>query len=66
MKIKYDRELDILTISFSDEVVSESDEIKPGLIVDYGHEGRIIRLEMLDASKHSDAPFKVEYEVSVE
>jgi uncharacterized protein YuzE len=35
MKIKYDKEVDILYIHFSDRKIVESDEEKPGIILDY-------------------------------
>ncbi len=63
MKIKYDQEVDILLIELSDSEVYESDESKPGVILDYDKEGKIIRIEILDASKRTSTPFKFEYEM---
>ncbi len=63
MKIKYDQEVDILLIELSDSEVYESDESKPGVILDYDREGQIIRIEILDASKRTGTPFKFEYEM---
>ncbi len=51
MKISYDRETDSLTITLSDVPVKESDEIRPGVIADFSEDDRIVRLEILDASK---------------
>ncbi len=64
MKIKYDQESDILYISLSDEAVFESDENKPGIILDYSNEGKIVGIEILKASKQIPQPLKVEYEVA--
>jgi uncharacterized protein YuzE len=64
MKIKYDQESDILYISLSDEAVFESDENKPGIILDYSNEGKIVGIEILKASKQMPQPLKVEYEVA--
>jgi uncharacterized protein YuzE len=64
MKIKYDQESDVLYISFSDEAVFESDENKPGVILDYSNEGKIVGIEILKASKQMPQPLKVEYEVA--
>ena len=62
MKIKYDKEVDILYIQFSDKKVGESDEEKPGIILDYDNEGTIIGIEVLNASKKMPKPMKFEYE----
>ena len=51
MKVKYDKEVDILYITLSEEKVKESDEHKPGVILDFDAEGNIVGLEILDASK---------------
>jgi uncharacterized protein YuzE len=62
MKVRYDKELDILCVSLSDEVVFESDEEKKGLILDYSSDGRVVGIELLNASKQIGSPVKVEYE----
>ena len=62
MKVKYDKEVDILYIQFSENPVNESDEGKPGIILDYDKEGSIVAIEILDASKKFPNPNKVEYE----
>jgi len=63
MKVKYNKEVDVLIIQISDGEISESDEPKPGIIIDYDKEGNILRIEILDASKHADSPYRVEYEM---
>ena len=65
MKVKYDREVDILSISISDEVVFESDEDKKGVILDYSADGRIVGIEILNASGQAGNPAKVEYEFAL-
>ena len=35
MKVVYDAEVDVLRILFSDAAIEESDEDKPGTILDY-------------------------------
>jgi uncharacterized protein YuzE len=64
MKIKYDKEVDVLNINFSNAQITETDEDKPGIIIDYDVNGNIVEIEVLNASKHSDSPFKVEYELA--
>jgi len=39
MKANYDRKTDILSIIFTDTLVAESDEDKPGVILDYDEKG---------------------------
>lgn len=64
MKVKYDPEVDVLTIILSDRPVDESDESKPGVIIDYDAGGNVVSIEILDASKRMGNPMSVEYAVS--
>ena len=64
MKVKYDKEQDILYVSFSDEAVFESDEDKKGIILDYSSSGKIVGLELLNASRQMENPNKMEYEIA--
>lgn len=50
VKIKYDPQVDILRIRFGDTVIHDSDEVSPGVIVDYDENGKIVGLELLDIS----------------
>jgi uncharacterized protein YuzE len=64
MKITYDRETDTLTIIFTESKVVESDEDKPGIILDYDDIGNLVSLEILDASQRVSLPSKIEYQVA--
>jgi uncharacterized protein YuzE len=64
MKVTYDPEVDVLRILFSNTPVEESDEEKPGVILDYDKDGNIVGLEILDASKRVENPRSVEYAVA--
>ncbi|MBS1639027.1 MAG: DUF2283 domain-containing protein [Bacteroidetes bacterium] len=64
MKLRYDKEVDILVIKFNDLPIAESDEDKPGVIIDYAEDGSIVGLEILNASKKLPQPNKVEYEMA--
>ena len=64
MKIKYDKELDILYVSFSDNRIEESDEQKPGIIINYDKEGNMVGLEVLNATEKIGQPGNVSYEVA--
>ena len=63
MKVTYDRETDTLTIIFSETPVTESDEDKPGVILDYDATGNLVSLEILDASQRVTIPSRIEYQV---
>jgi len=62
MKVKYDKSVDILYLLFSDEKIFESDEGKKGIILDYAKDGKIVGIEVLNASQQMNSPVKVEYE----
>ena len=42
MKAEYDKETDTLTITLRDARVKESDEIRPGVIADFGYDGGVV------------------------
>jgi len=63
MKIKYSTDADVLHIIFSDNPIAESDEEKPGMILDYDKVGSVVSIEILDASLKMN-PAKVEYEIA--
>jgi uncharacterized protein YuzE len=62
MKVNYDRDVNILRVLFSDRPIAESDEVSPGLIVDYADDGSIVGVEVLNASAIADlSRFLVEH-----
>ena len=63
MKVTYDADVDILRILFSNTPIEESDEDKPGVILDYDKDGNIVGMEILDASTRIENPQAVEYTV---
>jgi uncharacterized protein YuzE len=64
MKITYDPEVDVLRIIFSSAPIEESDEEKPGIILDFDKGGNVVAMEILDASKRMENPRAVEYAVA--
>jgi uncharacterized protein YuzE len=61
MKVIYDKESDTLSIILRPGKVAESDETRPGLILDYDKAGGLLSLELLDASEQVKAPQSVEF-----
>jgi YD repeat-containing protein len=56
MKVNYDAKTDTLTVIFREVPVAESDEEKPGVILDYDEAGNIVSIEVLDASRRVEEP----------
>ena len=52
MKTHYDAEADALYLRFTDDPVIESEEVRPGIVFDFDADGRIVAVEILDASEH--------------
>ena len=63
MKVTYDPEVDVLRIIFRNAPIEESDEDKPGGILDYDADGNGVGLEVLNASRRVENPR--EYAVTV-
>jgi uncharacterized protein YuzE len=64
MKVTYDPETDVLCIILSGRPIEESDEDKPGVILDYDKDGAIVGIEVLDASKRVENPRALEYAIT--
>lgn len=63
MRVRYDSETDTLIVIFADSPVVESDEDKPGTILDYDVSGNLVSIEILDASRRVGLPTQIEYQV---
>jgi len=53
MKLKVDQQADALYLTLSDEPASRTEEVSPGIIVDYDEGGRVVGIEMLYLSKRA-------------
>ncbi len=51
MRVTYDQETDTMTITLREERIKESDEVRPGVIADFGYDGGVVRFEILAASR---------------
>jgi len=63
MKVTYDPEVDVLHIVLSNGPIMATDRNKPGVIIDYDHDGNLIGLEILEASMRVENPRVLEYAV---
>ena len=65
MKVRYDRKTDTLSLVLRDNApVVESDEDKPGVILDYDKDGNLVSLEILDASRRVTDARKVDFQLA--
>ena len=65
MTVTYDTRTDTLTMILKDDArVAESDEDKPGVILDYDAQGHLVSFEILDASKRVTAARNIEFQLT--
>jgi uncharacterized protein YuzE len=65
MKVRYDPRTDTLSVVLKDNTpVYESDEDKPGVILDYDVQGNLISFEILDASKRVTETRRVDFQLA--
>jgi uncharacterized protein YuzE len=63
VKVSYDPRTDTLSVVLKEGVsVSESDEDKPGVLLDYDAQGDLVSLEILDASRRVTETRRIEFE----
>ncbi len=56
MKIEYDQSADAMYIRLCLGTVVVSDEVRPGVVLDFDATGRVLGIEMLDVSQRTDNP----------
>ncbi len=54
MKVEYDPTTDAMYIQLADAEVDRTEEIKPGIILDYDTAGNVLGIEVLSVSKRSE------------
>ena len=64
MKATYDPRTDTLCVELKPGPVAESDEDKPGVILDYDTDGNLVAIEVLDASKRVAETRTMEFHVA--
>jgi len=63
MKIEYDSKADAMYIRLLAGEVTESDEVRPGVVLDFDVNGRVLGIEMLDVSLRTDNPRELAMEL---
>jgi len=58
MRLKVDKENDALYFRLDEAAIVESEEVEPGVILDFDKEGRVVGIEMLGLSTRT-APEKL-------
>ena len=51
MKMHYDEKVDALYLSLDDSEVVESEEVKPGIVLDFNAENQVVGIEVLGLRK---------------
>jgi uncharacterized protein YuzE len=64
MKATYDAATDTLSVVLCEAAVAESDEGKPGIILDYDADGNLVSLEILDASRRVTDERRFEFQMT--
>ncbi len=63
MKATYDIRTDTFTLELKPGPVAESNEDKPGVILDYDADGNLVGIEVLDASKRISEARTMQFQV---
>ena len=53
MKLNVDKEVDALYLWLEDSAIVESEEVSPGVVLDYNESNEVVGVEMLHLSKRS-------------
>lgn len=56
MRVRVDHAADAVYLNLTDRPIKDSAEVADGIVVDYDDAGRIVGVEILDASKRTDDP----------
>jgi uncharacterized protein YuzE len=54
MRLKIDKENDALYLRLNETGIVESEEVQPGIILDFDESGRVVGVEILTLSKRAD------------
>ena len=54
MKLKLDKEADALYLRLDESAIVESEEVQPGVLLDFDSQGRVVGIEILALSTRTD------------
>lgn len=54
MRLKIDKESDALYLRLDETAIVESEEVQPGIILDFDEQGRVIGIEILNLSTRTE------------
>lgn len=60
MRVRVDSKADAMYLDLADRPVEVSEEVAEGIILDYDAEGRVVGIEILDASKRTGDPMALQ------
>ena len=55
MKLSVDKQADALYLRLDDSPIVESEEVSPGVVLDYNESNEVVGVEMLNLSKRSSS-----------
>jgi uncharacterized protein YuzE len=61
VRIEYDKQTDVVTVILREGQVVDSDAARPGVILDYDEAGKVLSIEVLDASRRVQEPHAVTF-----
>jgi len=65
MTVTYDPKTYTLRVVLNSLPVAESDEDKPGVILDYDRDGNVVSMEVLDASNRVEDPHQMDFRAAI-
>jgi len=51
MRVTYDPKYDVLYLKFSEEKITDTVEVADGVLIDYGEDGEMIGIEVIETSR---------------
>lgn len=51
MKMQYDEKVDALYLRLDDSEIVESEEVKPGIVLDFNADNQVVGIEVLDLKR---------------